>query len=215
MSESENDEPAKHEVDTHRHSKGEQLVRDVFAPVRSRQLKRDRPLHGYNFSPPSTPSGNLTILERDQLRTETWGCIQEDEYSDDDISSFTRRCLKQQTFTDKKMILNKLVEVTDSDWILLASYLSPCRKTPLQPGDFPITLPHLTESKKSSKPPCVHACRCIACAGMKAQPCSAPCLVCGASISYSVCVKENHARSPLPTICFKCKCAFQSESFSM
>jgi hypothetical protein len=94
MSESENDEPAKHEDETHRHSKGEQLVRDVFAPVRSRQLKRDRPLHGYNFIPPSKLSGNLTILERDQLRTKMGGCIEEDEYPDDDISSFTPWCLK-------------------------------------------------------------------------------------------------------------------------
>jgi hypothetical protein len=199
---SENDD-----VDT----KGEQLVRAVFAPMRS-QLKRDRPLYGYNFSPPSTPNGNHTILERAQLRAE---CIQEDDHTNepypDDVSTFTPRCWMQRTIADKKMLIHKSLEVTDSDWLLLASYLSPpCRKSPLIPDDFPLhTMPHLAVNMKSSKSPCVHSCRCIACAGVKAEPNRTPCLVCGSFIPYSVCMKKTNAQSPLPTMCFACRCAFE------
>jgi hypothetical protein len=56
--------------------------------------------------------------------------------------------------------------------------------------------------------PC-ESCLCIACAGMKAEPRCTPCLVCGESIPYSVCLKVNNgAHSPVPTMCFKCNCAF-------
>ena len=55
------------------------------------------------------------------------------------------------------------------------------------------------------------SCLCIACAGMKAKPRCTPCLVCGASIVYSVCLKLKHsAQSPVPSMCFKCNCAFLS-----
>ena len=251
------------DVDT----KGEQLVRAVFAPMRS-QLKRDRPLYGYNFSPPSTPNGNHTILERAQLRTAMAECIQEDDAyankmlspptcnyhkpprtspdtplvrptprtvsdvkfdsvsepdsgytdgkppdytNDDDVSTFTPRCLMRRTFADQKMLIHKSLEVTDSDWLLLVSYLSPpCRKPPLIPGDFPLhTMPHLAVNMKSSKSPCVHSCRCIACAGVKAEPNNTPCLVCGSLIPYSLCMKKTNAQSPLPTMCFACRCAFE------
>jgi hypothetical protein len=206
MSESENDEPAKQDVDTHRRNKSEQLVREVFEPVRTRHLKRDRPLYGYNFSPPSTPNGNHTMLEQAQLQTDEAECVQKDDQTDDDVSSaFTPRCVMQRTFTEQKLLLHKSLEVTDSDWLVLASYLSPCRKPPLQPVDLSLTIPHT----KPSKP----LCRCIACAGVKAQPSSTPCLVCGALIPYSVCMKPTNAQSPLPTMCFKCRCAFQSDSF--
>ena len=206
MSESDDhDEP----TDTHRRNKSKQLVREVFEPVRTRQLKRDRPLFGYNFSPPSTPNGNHTMLERAQLQTEEAECVQEDDQTDDDVSSFTPRCLMQRTFTEQKVLLHKSLEVTDSDWLLLASYLSPCRKPPLHSRDLSFTVPHLTVNTKSSKYPCAHTCQCIACAGVKAQPSTTPCLVCGALIPFSVCRKTTNAQSPLPTLCFKCRCAFQ------
>jgi hypothetical protein len=59
--------------------------------------------------------------------------------------------------------------------------------------------------------PC-ESCLCIACAGMKAKARCTPCLVCGESIPYSVCLKVLGARSHVPTICFKCNCAFLAKS---
>ena len=58
-------------------------------------------------------------------------------------------------------------------------------------------------------------CLCIACAGMKAKPRCTACLVCGESIPYSVCLKVNNgAHSPVPTMCFKCNCAFLAHAKS-
>ena len=200
MSESENDESTKQDIDTHRRNNSEQLVREVFQPVRTRQLKRDRPLFGYNFSPPSTPNGNHTLLERTQLQNE-----EADDQTDD--AAFTPRCVMQRTFTEQKLLLHKSVEVTDSDWHLLASYLSPTLlhkcKPPLHPN----------ACMESAKPACRFEipCWCIACAGIHTKPRIASCMVCAAEIPYSVCNKTAVTTPPsqLPSMCFACRCAFE------
>jgi hypothetical protein len=176
----------------------------LFAAVPT--FKRERPLYGFNFSPPSTPNGNHTIAEREQMRKEAREAV-----SDEGLDEFTPRCLLQRTITEQKSLVRSVTDMTTADWVLMASYLSPpCRKPPLIPGDWPLhTMPHLAVNMKSSKSPCVHSCRCIACAGVKAEPNSSPCLVCGSLIPYSVCMKKTNAQSPVPTMCFACRCAFE------
>jgi hypothetical protein len=67
-------------------------------------------------------------------------------------------------------------------------------------------VPHLYHTKSD-----VVSCLCISCAGMKAKPICTPCLVYGASMPYSVCLKlKNSVQSPVPSMCFKCNCAFLS-----
>ncbi len=60
MSDSDNETPGG-KVD-----KSKQLLREVFAPMRNGN--RDRPLYGYNFSPPSTPNDNHLIVDRESKR---------------------------------------------------------------------------------------------------------------------------------------------------
>ena len=187
MSESENDESTKQDI-----------VREVFEPVRTRQLKRDRPLFGYNFSPPSTPNGNHTLLERAQTE-------EADDQTDD--AAFTPRCVMQRTFKEQKLLLHKSLEVTDSDWHLLASYLSPTLLHTCKPPLHPNTC------MKSATPACRFEipCWCIACAGIHMKPRIASCMVCAAEIPYSVCNKTAVTTPPsqLPSMCFACRCAFE------
>ena len=260
-------------------TKTEQLLREVFRPVFSRNSKRERPLHGKEAA------------------------------SDAD---FTPRCLRKTLVEDlasaiveQQLLVQQSVTVSDADWTLYASYLSPTLlhkcKPPLQKSNihshpcrfefpskpssshadsvvdtssfappaaalsttafpsasflpvsffppsaagnnapqwpsYPIclsgglpldaSLPELPRAQSSvvSQSPVAAAvprlyhtksdvvsCLCISCAGMKAKPICTPCLVCGASIVYSVCLKLKHsAQSPVPSMCFKCNCAFLS-----
>ena len=206
MSESENDESTKQDIDTHRRNSSEQLVREVFEPVRTRQLKRDRPLSGYNFSPPSTPNGNHTLLERARARaTEEAECSQEDNQTDD--AAFTPRCVMQRTFTEQQLLVQQSVTVSDADWTLYASYLSPTLLHKCKPPLHPNTC------MKSAKPTCRFElpCWCIACAGIHTKPRIASCMVCAAEIPYSVCNKTAVTTPPsqLPSMCFACRCAFE------
>ena len=177
------------------HHKTEQLLREVFRPVLSRQStapKRERALHGYNFRKEAKEAA-----------------------SDGDLDEFTPRCSMNKCIAEQKTLVQESCgAVTDADWKLMASFLSPA-KPPLHPS---------TKSNIHSRPcrfrvptkidvvPYVPApCLCISCAGMKAKPICTPCLVCGASIVYSVCLKLKHsAQSPVPSMCFKCNCAFLS-----
>jgi hypothetical protein len=52
-------------------------------------------------------------------------------------------------------------------------------------------------------------CICIQCAGALAKPLMATCLVCSASIPYSVCAKRTYLSKPQPLMCFECKTAFK------
>ncbi len=193
------------------HHETEQLLREVFRPVLSRHPaapKRERPLYGYNFSPPSTPNGNHTIAERERMRKEA-----REAASDDDLDGFTPRCVLQRTITEQQLLVRSVTDITPADWNLMASCLSPpsC-KPPLHSCRHSMK-PHGWQARG---PPHTHmipcdTCLCIACAGMKAKPRCTPCLVCGALIPYSVCLKlKNGAHSPVPSMCFKCNCAFLS-----
>ena len=210
------------DVDT----KGEQLVRAVFAPMRL-QLKRDRPLYGYNFSPPSTPNGNHTILERAQLRTAMAECIQEDDaYANKMLSPPTCNYRKPPrtspntplvrptcrfSFPEPRTVSDvKLDSVSEPDLSHTAG------KPPIYPVTHNVMKPDELQARGAHHThimiPC-ESCLCIACAGMKAKAKCTPCLVCGESIPYSVCLKVNNsAHSPVPTMCFKCNCAFLAKS---
>jgi hypothetical protein len=207
------------------HHKREQLHREVFQPMLSVLQKtsqthlpipkRQRNLYGYNFSPPSTPNGNHTIAEREAARKAARIAIAaENDYS----TEFTPRCLMKQCIAEQKTLVQACVNVTDADWNLMASFLSPA-KPPLHPS---------TKSNIHPRPCRIvfPTCLCISCAGLKAKATCTPCLVCGALIPYSVCLKSSGAmscpyhcltnsclgaQSPLPTMCFKCSCAFRGE----
>jgi hypothetical protein len=200
--------------------------------------KRDRPLYGYNFSPPSTPNGNHTIAERIQMRKEARAFHMQEEddiqmrkearafhmQEEDDIqmrkearafhmqeeedkeNTFTPRCLLERTIEEQKALVRS-ADMTSADWNLMASCLSPtCRKPPRHPSTHSMN--------ENAKILSCDTCLCIACAGMKAMPLSTPCLVCGASIPYSVCVKRKgfSPPQPVPSMCFKCSTMFTSET---
>jgi hypothetical protein len=181
--------------------KSKQLLREVFAPMRNGN--RDRPLYGYNFSPPSTPNGNHLIVDRESKRKK----LEEDiaaivEQQDEGLDEFTPRCLLQRTIMEQKLLVRSVTDMTTADWNLMASCLSPpsCKR-PLHPcTGMTRGTPHT-----HIVIPC-DTCLCIACAGMKAKPIVTPCIVCGASISYSVCLKAG-VHSPVPKMCFAC-CTF-------
>ena len=166
--------------------KSKQLIREVFAPMRNGN--RDRPLYGYNFSPPSTPNGNHLIVDRESKRKK----LEEDFAS----AIVEQQCLVQQSVT-----------VSDADWTLYASYLSPTLLHKCKPPLHPNTC------MKSAKPACRFEipCWCIACAGIHTKPIIASCMVCSAKIPYSVCNKTAVTTPPsqIPSMCFACRCAFE------
>lgn len=191
------------------------LHRQVFTPLLLRlqaqpaavvqKPKRDRPLYGYNSSPPSTPNGNHTIAERIQMRKEARAFHMQE--ADDKENTFTPRCLLERTIEEQKALVRS-ADMTSADWNLMASCLSPMRhKPPLHPSTHSMN--------ENAKIISCDTCLCIACAGMKAMPLSTPCLVCGASIPYSVCVKRKgfwfSSPQPVPRMCFKCSAMFTSE----
>ena len=119
-------------------SDAQQLYRQVFTPLLLRLQahpaaipKRQRPLYGYNFSPPSTPNGNHTIAQREQMRKEAAPFAEDEDYQ------FTPRCLLQHTIKDQQCLLRS-TDMTPADWNLMASCLSP----------FP--------PPKLPRPPCIH-----------------------------------------------------------
>ena len=175
---------------------------DAWLKLHKTQLpipKRQRNLYGYNFSPPSTPNGNHTIAEREETRKAARIAIAAEN---DDFTEFTPRCVMKQCIAEQKTLVQEAcVNVTDADWNLMASFLSPA-KPPLHPNIF--SRPCRFEFPSKREVTCV----CISCAGLKAKPKCTPCLVCGGLIPYSVCLKGSGAQSPVPSICFKCKCAF-------
>jgi hypothetical protein len=180
------------------HQKTEQLLREVFRPVLSRQSESTAPmrerlsLHGYNFRKEAKETA-----------------------SDGHLDEFTPRCLMNKCITEQKTLVQDAIgNVTDADWKLMASFLSPA-KPPLHPSTKSNTHSRPCRFTFPSKidvvPNVIAPCLCISCAGMKAKPRCTPCLVCGASIVYSVCLKlKRSAQSPVPSMCFKCKCAFLS-----
>jgi hypothetical protein len=153
--------------------------------------KRQRNLYGYNFSPPSTPNGNHTIAEREETRKAARIAIAAEN---DDCADFTPRCLMKQCIADQQALVQDGVNVTDADWNLMVSFLSPA-KPPLHP---------CTKSNINSRPCRFEfpsksnvTCLCISCAGLKAKPICTPCLVCGALIPYSVCKLKSAGDKPL------------------
>jgi hypothetical protein len=166
--------------------KSEQLQRAVFSPMRNEKRDRGvRPLYGYNFRPPSTPNGNHFYQESKRKKLE---------------EEFASTIVEQQTLMQQSVI------VSDADWRLLASYLSPKLLHKCKPPLYPNTC------MKSSTPACPFEipCWCIACAGIHTKPCIASCMVCAAIIPYSVCNKTAVTTPPsqLPSLCFACRCAF-------
>ena len=114
-------------------------------------------------------------------------------------------------------------ELTDADWNLMASFLSPA-KDPLHPCKKSNThsrscrfglpeLPHRAQSSVVSQSPIPSApkcrCLCIACVGpSNAKPNTTPCLVCGGTILFSICQnKTSTSASPSSALvmCFNCK----------
>jgi hypothetical protein len=180
--------------ETDAHHKREQLHREVFQP------KRQRNLYGYNFSPPSTPNGNHTIAEREETRKAARIAIAAEN---DDCADFTPRCLMKQCISDQQALVQDGVNVTDAEWNMMVSFLSPA-KPPLHPSTKSNIHSRSTRFEWLNEVTCV----CISCAGLKAKPKCTPCLVCGGLIPYSVCLKGSGAQSPVPSMCFKCTCAF-------
>ena len=171
--------------ETDAHHKREQLHREVFHP------KRQRNLYGYNFSPPSTPNGNHTIAEREAARKAARIAIAAEN---DDYTEFTPRCLMRQCIAEQKTLVQACVNVTDADWNMMASFLSPA-KPPLHPSTKSNIHSRSTRFEWLNEVPCL----CISCAGLKAKPTCTPCLVCGALIPYSVCLKSSCDQHPVPT----------------
>ena len=116
----------------------------------------------------------------------------------DDTAEFTPRCVLQRTIQQQKEAVGVAVSAV-IDWKAMANCLSPLlqqRKTPCPntPLDRPVC--------RFSRP-----CMCIKCAGFSAaKPKTAPCLVCGALIPFSVCDKQPTGN--VPTLCFECKSIF-------
>jgi hypothetical protein len=169
--------------------KSKQLQREVFSPMRHNQ-KRDqgvRPLYGYNFRPQSTPNGNHLIVDRESKRKKI-----EVEFA--------------STIVEQQMLLQQSVIVSDADWRLLASYLSPKLLHKCKPPLHPNTCMKISKLACPFEIPCW----CIACAGIHTKPCIASCMVCAAIIPYSVCIKTAVTTPPsqLPSMCFACRCAF-------
>jgi hypothetical protein len=184
------------------HHKREQLHREVFQPMLSVLQKthlpipkRQRNLYGYNFSPPSTPNGNHTIAEREESRKAARIAIAAEN---DDCADFTPRCLMKQCIADQQALVQDGINVTDAEWNMMVSFLSPA-KPPLHPNIQ--SRPCRFEFPSKREVTCVG----ISCAGLKAKPKCTPCLVCG---GLSVCLKGSGAQSPVPSMCFKCTCAF-------
>ena len=182
------------------HHKREQLHREVFQPMLSVLQKthfpipkRQRNLYGYNFSPPSTPNGNHTIAEREAARKAARIAIAAEN---DDYTEFTPRCLMRQCIAEQKTLVQACVNVTDADWNMMASFLSPA-KPPLHPSTKSNIHSRSCRFEFPSKGevPCL----CISCAGLKAKPTCTPCLVCGALIPYSVCLKSSGDQHSVPT----------------
>jgi hypothetical protein len=175
-------------------TKTEQLLREVFRPVFSRNStasKRERPLHGYKFRKEAKKAA-----------------------SDGDLDEFTPRCLRKTLVDDlasgiveQQLLVQQSVTVSDADWTLYASYLSPTLLHKCKPPLHPNTC------TKSAKPTCRFElpCWCIACAGIHTKPRIASCMVCAAEIPYSVCNKTAVTTPPsqLPSMCFACRCAFE------
>ncbi len=179
MSDSEVEEYDKSPLWLSPRSKSFELHQEVFG--QRKYQKRTRPLYGYNFSPPSTPNGNHLIA-----------AVQLDVEEEDEAAAFTPRCVLRQCIEEQKALVQvACVNPTDADWILMASYLSPA-KPPLHPNTKTNIHPRACRfewpscQSKSVGVPCL----CISCAGLKAKPMCTPCLVCGALIPYSVCIKS-------------------------
>jgi hypothetical protein len=196
------------------------LYQEVFGHPRitlQRKHKRKRPMYVLYigpkclYSPPSTPNGNhliaaveLDVEEEDESAAFTPRCV-------------LRQCIAEQKTlvqeacvnpTDADWILmasylspakppgtllsscNTIPRV-DAKYAgvlrsnIVASYLSPA-KPPLHPNTKTNIHPRASCQSKSDGVPCL----CISCAGLKAKPICTPCLVCGALIPYSVCIKS-------------------------
>lgn len=149
---------------------------EVFGP-KCHKRRRERPLHGYNFSPPSTPIGNHFIAP-----------VKLDVKKEDESAAFTPRCVLSKCIAEQETLVQEAgINPTDADWIMMASYLSPA-KPPVHPMTKSI-IQYLCRFECPSKSGVV-LCLCIKCAGVKAEPKCTPCLVCGAPIPYSVCIKN-------------------------
>ena len=145
----------------------------------------------------------------------------------------------------QKDAVQAAVTISEKQWYAYANMLSPPRKPPRTSPNTPLVRPTCRFSfpeptVSDGKPPLYpthnvmkpyefqahgahhthimipcESCLCIACAGMKAKAKCTPCLVCGESIPYSVCLKVNNsAHSPVPTMCFKCNFAFLAHAKS-
>jgi hypothetical protein len=128
-----------------------------------------------------------------------------------DLDELTPRCGMRQCIAEQKTLVQESCG-NNVDWNLMASFLSP---VPAKPPSHPSTKICLKSNIHSrpfrfgipSAPKC--RCLCIACVGLShAKPDTSPCLVCGATILFSICQnKTSTSASPssAPVMCFNCK----------
>jgi hypothetical protein len=176
------------------HQKTEQLLCEVFRPVLSRHStgpKRERPLYGFSFSPPSTPNGCHTIAERKRVRKE-----EREAASDLDYDGFTPRCLLQRTTMEQQLLVRSVTDITTADWNLMASCLSPpSRKPPLHPCTHAIKpcVRQAHDTPHTHMIPC-DTCLCIACWNeSQTQMCTMSCV---RSINSLQCLSQGKQRRP-------------------
>jgi hypothetical protein len=184
------------------HHETEQLLREVFRPV----LSRHHNPTGSKREWPPAPRSTLKKSSRMELQPCTPPRPPK-RFKDDSTSTIIttpprppKRFKEDSTstiITEQQLLVRSVTDIATSEWNLMAACLS-CG----------VWQAHGT--LHTHMIPC-DTCLCIACAGMKAKPIRTPCLVCGASIPYSVCLKlKNAAQAPVPSMCFKCNCAFLS-----